>query len=87
MVKLGERVGVSMDCDKLYEELCALRKVRSELLCLTTGVSNRWVKFFCHSAARRYTTVMSCTICPVNSSVKREVRKSIQNCECTLDQQ
>ena len=35
-----------MDCDKLYEELCALRKVRSELLCLTSEVSNRWVKFF-----------------------------------------
>ena len=39
MVKLVERVGVSMDCDKLYEELCALRKVRSELLCLTTVVA------------------------------------------------
>ena len=35
-----------MDCDKLYEELCALRKVCSELLCLTSDVSNRWVKFF-----------------------------------------
>ena len=35
-----------MDCDKLYEELCALRKVRSKLLCLTSDVSDRWVKFF-----------------------------------------
>ena len=35
-----------MDCDKLYEELCALRKVRSKLLCSTSDVSNRWVKFF-----------------------------------------
>ena len=35
-----------MDCDKLYEEMCALRKVCSELLCLTGDVSNRWVKFF-----------------------------------------
>ena len=35
-----------MDCDKLYEELCVLRKVCSELLCLTSDVSNRWVKFF-----------------------------------------
>ena len=35
-----------MDCDKLYEELCALRKVRRELVCLTSDVSNRWIKFF-----------------------------------------
>ena len=41
-----ERVGISVNNDKLYEELCALRKVRSELLRLTGDVSNRWVKFF-----------------------------------------
>ena len=39
-------MGISIDCDKLYEELCELRKVRSKLLCLTSDVSNRWVKFF-----------------------------------------
>ena len=39
-------MGISIDCDKLYEELYALRKVRSELLCLTSDVSNRWAKFF-----------------------------------------
>ena len=46
LLSLVERVGISIDCDKLYEELCALRKVRNELLCLTSDVSNRWVKFF-----------------------------------------
>ena len=46
LLSLVERVGISIDCDKLYEELYALRKVRTELLCLTSDVSNRWVKFF-----------------------------------------
>ena len=39
-------MGISMECDKLYEKLCALRKFRSELLCLTSDTSNRWIKFF-----------------------------------------
>ena len=46
LLSLVERVGISIDCDKLYEELCALRKVRSELSRLTGDVSSRWVKFF-----------------------------------------
>ena len=46
LLSLVERVGINMDSNKLYEELCALQKVRSELLCLTSDVSNRWVKFF-----------------------------------------
>ena len=46
LLSLVERVGISIDCDKLCEELCALRKVRNELLCFTSNVSNRWMKFF-----------------------------------------
>ena len=46
LLSLVERVGISIDCDKLCEELCAMRKVRTELLCLTSDVSNKWVKFF-----------------------------------------
>ena len=46
LLSLVERLGISIDCDKLYEELCALRKVRSELSRLTGDVSSRWVKFF-----------------------------------------
>ena len=46
LLSLVERVGISIDCDKLYEELCALKEVRSELSRLTGDVSSRWVKFF-----------------------------------------
>ena len=46
LLSLVERVGISINSDKLYEELCALRKVRSELLRLTGDFSKRWVKFF-----------------------------------------
>lgn len=46
LLSLVERLGISINSDKLYEELCALRKVRSELLSLTGDVSDRWVKFF-----------------------------------------
>ena len=48
LFSLVERVGININSDKLrvYEKLCALRKVRSELLCLISDVSNRWVKFF-----------------------------------------
>ena len=46
LLSLVERVGISINSDKLYKELCALRKICNELLRLTGDVSNRWVKFF-----------------------------------------
>ena len=48
LLSLVERVGITIISNKLYmyKELCALPKVRSELLRLTGDVSNNWVKFF-----------------------------------------
>ena len=59
LLSLVERVGISINIDKMYEELCALRKFRSELLRLTGDVSKHIGEVLCHSVARRYITVTS----------------------------
>ena len=76
-----------MDYDKLYEELCALRKVcLTSILCLTSDVSNQLAKFF--ATQQPEDTQLLCQVSFVLSiPVSNADCKSVQYYECALDQQ
>ena len=47
LLSLVENLGsLGIDCDKLYEEFCILRKCQPDIVKSAANVADRWVKFF-----------------------------------------